>query len=130
MYPTYRLGKIECASDCQLLGLLSNLNPGAAIIGSTSCKQTLENGLTRMTRKANVSKIFFHDLRHTAATLLLAEGVHPNIALERRGHSDITTPFIHYARLTPYTQVTAASALLVSTDVVNTTQSENKRPRM
>ena len=33
----------------------------------------------------------FHDLRHSHATQLLLEGVHPKIAQERLGHSTITT---------------------------------------
>jgi hypothetical protein len=37
--------------------------------------------------KASLSKIRFHDLRHTANTLLLLDGVSPNILAERMGHS-------------------------------------------
>jgi integrase len=32
----------------------------------------------------------FHDLRHTAATLALADGVHPKIVSERLGYSSVS----------------------------------------
>ena len=41
-------------------------------------------------KRAGLPLIRFHDLRHTAATLLLAEGVHPKIVQERLGHSQIS----------------------------------------
>ena len=39
---------------------------------------------------AGLSNIRFHDLRHTAATLLLQQGVNPKIIQERLGHANIT----------------------------------------
>ena len=33
------------------------------------------------------SRLRFHDLRHSAATLMLADGVHPKIVQERLRHS-------------------------------------------
>ena len=42
----------------------------------------------------------FHDLRHSHATQLLADGVHPKIAQERLGHSTITTTMDLYSHVT------------------------------
>ncbi|MDN5363970.1 MAG: hypothetical protein PWQ91_1031 [Eubacteriales bacterium] len=39
----------------------------------------------QIVRKIGIKKIRFHDLRHTHATLLLKQGVHPKIVSERRG---------------------------------------------
>lgn len=39
--------------------------------------------------KAGLPKIRFHDLRHTHATLLLAQGVNVKIISERLGHTDV-----------------------------------------
>jgi integrase len=35
------------------------------------------------------SQVRFHDLRHFAATLMLAAGVHPKVASERLGHAQV-----------------------------------------
>jgi integrase len=39
--------------------------------------------------KAGLQRMRFHDLRHSAATLLLGEGIHPKIVSERLGHSRV-----------------------------------------
>lgn len=58
-----------------------------------------------------VPPIRFHDLRHTCATLLLAEGVHPKIVQERLGHSDISMTLNRYSHVTPSMQRQAADTL-------------------
>jgi integrase len=60
---------------------------------------------------AQVPAIRFHDLRHTCATLLLAEGVHPKIVQERLGHSDISMTLNRYSHITPSMQRQAADTL-------------------
>src|SRR5262249_55887210 len=44
--------------------------------------------------------IRFHDLRHTAATLLLGEGVHPKIVSEMLGHAQISITLDLYSHVT------------------------------
>jgi integrase len=39
--------------------------------------------------KAGLPRKRFHDLRHTAASLLLVQGVHPRVVMETLGHSQI-----------------------------------------
>jgi len=46
--------------------------------------------------KANLPPIRFHDLRHTAATLLLIQGVHPKYVQELLGHAIISTTIQKY----------------------------------
>jgi integrase len=53
----------------------------------------------------------FHDLRHTCATLLLAQGVHPKIVQERLGHADIAMTMNLYSHVTPDMQRDAADQL-------------------
>jgi integrase len=56
-------------------------------------------------------RVRFHDLRHSHATQLLADGVHPKIAQERLGHSTITTTMDLYSHVTDTMQSDAAARL-------------------
>ncbi len=51
--------------------------------------------------KAGLRRIRFHDLRHTCATLLLSQGVHPRIVQEQLGHSRSGTTLDIYSHVTP-----------------------------
>ena len=52
----------------------------------------------------------FHDLRHTAATLLLGEGIHPKVVSEMLGHSKTAITLDTYSHTTPTMQRQAANA--------------------
>jgi integrase len=65
--------------------------------------------------RARVPAIRFHDLRHTAATLLLAEGVHPKIVQERMGHADIAET-MRYSHVVGDMQRNAADRLDAALD--------------
>ena len=70
--------------------------------------------------KANLPDIRFHDLRHTAATLMLLQEVHPKIVQERLGHSDISLTLNTYSHVLPSMQEGAADKmdeLVTLTDV-------------
>ena len=43
----------------------------------------------------------FHDLRHTYAALLIAQGAHPRAVMERLGHSSVTVTINTYGYLMP-----------------------------
>ncbi|HVB04859.1 MAG TPA: site-specific integrase [Acidimicrobiales bacterium] len=43
----------------------------------------------------------FHDLRHTYAAMLIAEGAHPRAMMERLGHSSVTVTLNTYGHLLP-----------------------------
>jgi len=62
-------------------------------------------------RRADLPRIRFHDLRHTAATLLLSEGIHPKIVSEMLGHSQIAVTLDLYSHVTPTMQQAAAEAM-------------------
>ena len=61
--------------------------------------------------RAGVPMMRVHDLRHTAASLLLAQGEHPKIVQERLGHSDIAVTLETYSHCTPTMQRAAADKL-------------------
>jgi len=62
-------------------------------------------------KAAQLPAIRFHDLRHTAATLLLAQGVDPRTIMEILGHSQITLTLNTYAHVLPALQADAAAKL-------------------
>lgn len=51
--------------------------------------------------RAGLPRIRVHDLRHTAATLLLAQGTHPKVVQELLGHSTITLTLDTYSHVIP-----------------------------
>ena len=53
----------------------------------------------------------FHDLRHTAATLLLGRGINPKIVSEMLGHASIQITLGLCNRVLPHTQQQAADAM-------------------
>jgi len=53
----------------------------------------------------------FHDLRHTAATLMLQQGVPPKVVQERLGHSDISMTLNTYSHVLPSMQEEAAEKM-------------------
>src|SRR5206468_2500549 len=58
--------------------------------------------------KSGLPYIRFHDLRHTHATLLLQQGVHPKVVSERLGHSTIGITMDTYTHVLPNMQKEAA----------------------
>jgi len=61
--------------------------------------------------EAGLPDIRFHDLRHTAATLMLQQGVHPKVVQERLGHSDISMTLNTYSHVLPVMQEEAAGKM-------------------
>jgi integrase len=51
----------------------------------------------------------FHDLRHSCATFLIAQGVHPRVVMEILGHSQISLTMNTYGHVLPETQREATS---------------------
>ena len=49
-----------------------------------------------------------HDARHSHATLLLKQRVHPKVVQERLGHASITTTLDTYSHVLPGLQQSAA----------------------
>jgi integrase len=62
-------------------------------------------------KRAGLPDIRFHDLRHTAASLMLQQGIHPKIVQERLGHSDISLTLNTYSHVIPTMQEEAAEKM-------------------
>src|SRR5215469_14187592 len=61
--------------------------------------------------RAGLPRMRFHDLRHTAATLLLGRGINPKIVSEMLGHARIAITLQLYSHVTPHMQHQAADAM-------------------
>ena len=55
----------------------------------------------RVLRRAELRRIRFHDLRHTYASLLIAQGAHPKYIQAQLGHASIQTTLDRYGHLMP-----------------------------
>lgn len=65
----------------------------------------------KLQEQAGVPRIRFHDLRHTHASWMLANGVHPKVVSERLGHSSITITMDTYSHVIPGVDREAAEGL-------------------
>jgi integrase len=62
----------------------------------------------KLVRRAGVKPIRLHDTRHTMASLMLKQGVHPKIVQERLGHASIQITLDTYSHVAPGLQKAAA----------------------
>ncbi|MGM0901916.1 MAG: site-specific integrase [Bacillota bacterium] len=68
-------------------------------------------GLKRALKAARLPDIRFYDLRHSHATILLKENVHPKIVSARLGHSKIQLTMDTYSHLTDSIEGIAVDSL-------------------
>jgi integrase len=71
----------------------------------------ISNAFQTVVKHAGIGPLRFHDLRHTAASLLLKAGVHPKIVSERLGHATVAITLDVYSHVTPDLQRQAAAAV-------------------
>ena len=71
---------------------------------------TITRAWPMLAAKAGVKVIRLHDARHTHASLMLKQGIHPKIVQERLGHSTISTTLDTYSHVAPGLQEVAAKS--------------------
>jgi integrase len=71
-------------------------------------QNVLRRSFRPILKAAELPTIRFHDLRHTAATLMLAEGIHAKVVQEVLGHSTIAITLDTYSHVLPSMQRDAA----------------------
>jgi integrase len=69
---------------------------------------TVTRAWTMLAARAGVKVIRLHDARHTHASLMLKQGIHPKIVQERLGHSTIAVTLDTYSHVAPGLQEAAA----------------------
>ena len=62
-------------------------------------------------KKAELTDLRFHDLRHTHASQLLRQSTHPKVVAERLGHSTVMLTLDVYSHVVPGLQEEAARQL-------------------
>ena len=70
---------------------------------------TVSHVLIKLVKRIGLEGIRLHDARHTHASLLLKQGVHPKIVQERLGHATISTTLDLYSHVAPGLQEAAAA---------------------
>lgn len=73
--------------------------------------KTMSFQFKKLLEKAGLPSIRFHDLRHSAATILLAMGVNPKVVQERLGHSNISITLGVYGHVSEGMQQEATNKL-------------------
>jgi integrase len=103
-----QLDKARMGSNWTDNGLVFPNGYGNIMIPHNIAKRSFKRYLV----KAGLSReIRFHDLRHTAATLLLASGVNAKVVSEMLGHSNVAITLRIYAHVLPHMQQSAVQAM-------------------
>jgi integrase len=77
--------------------------------GSPLNPDTVTHAFAKVIKRAGLKNIRMHDLRHTHASLMLKQGIHPKIVQERLGHATISTTLDIYSHTVPGLQAAAAA---------------------
>ncbi len=87
-------------------GLVFTTKIGTPLDGGNVTKQ-----FQAILEGAGLPRQRFHDLRHSCASLLLAQGVHPRVVMETLGHSQISLTMNTYSHVMPELQREAADKM-------------------
>lgn len=71
----------------------------------------LSRDFKKIIQEVGLPVIRFHDMRHTAATIMLAQGIHPKVVQERLGHSSIDMTMDTYSHVLQNMQRAAADRI-------------------
>ena len=82
------------------------------VIGNLIKPNYVSSTFGKLLAKNNLRHIRFHDLRHTCASLLLANGVPMEQVKEWLGHSDFSTTANIYAHLDYTSKLSSAKAMV------------------
>ena len=70
---------------------------------------TVTHAWIKLVRHTGLKPISLHDARHTHASLMLKQSIHPKVVQERLGHSSIQITLDTYSHVAPGLQQAAAA---------------------
>jgi len=76
--------------------------------GKPFLPDTVSHAWLKLLRTTEIKAIRLHDARHTHASIMLRQGIHPKIVSERLGHASIQTTLDTYSHVVPGLQQQAA----------------------
>jgi integrase len=80
-------------------------------VGTPIEPRNMNRSFKRLTARARLRGVRLHDLRHTCASLLLAQGVPARVVMETLGHSAIAVTMNTYSHVLPSLQREAADRM-------------------
>lgn len=92
--------------------------------GSPLLPNTISHAWEKAVKRTGLKRIRLHDARHSHASLMLKQGIHPKIVQERLGHSSIQVTLDTYSHVAPGLQDAAAKRF----DQIIEYVPENKTP--
>jgi integrase len=78
------------------------------IDGRPFLPDTVSNAWRKLAERTGLKGIRLHDARHSHASLMLKQGIHPKIVQERLGHATVQTTLDTYSHVAPGLQEAAA----------------------
>ena len=76
--------------------------------GKPLLPDTITHAWIKLVRRTGLEGIRLHDARHTHASLMLKQGIHPKVVQERLGHASIQITLDTYSHVVPGLQEAAA----------------------
>lgn len=110
-----RQHRVQQAEERLAAGLAWRGNPWNLVfttsVGTPISARNVVRLFQGLCARAEVRPIRFHDLRHTCATLLLAQGVSPRVVQEVLGHSQVSLTLGTYSHVLPQLLTDAAKRI-------------------
>ena len=82
----------------------------AHVDGKPLLPHSISQAWSRLAKRAGYPEVRLHDARHSHASLMLAQGVHPKVVSERLGHNSVSLTLDVYSHVLPGIQEAAALA--------------------
>ena len=98
-------------SRCNRGGVTGQGSTLVGHLGTPKDSQVQRPRPEKLLRRAGVRWVRLHDLRHTCASLLLAQGVPARVVMETLGHSAIAVTMNTYSHVLPSLQREAADRM-------------------